>query len=130
MTHTRYETRHQIRQLAYFRMIHAPDLACRQCTRMDRRTFAILYHLLRTSVGLMSTKVVDVKGMVAMFLHILVHDVKSRVIQRDFVQFEETVSCHFNLVLLDMIRLHDELLKKPQPITNTCTDPRWRCFKV
>ena len=42
VTHTPYETRHQIRQLAYFCMIHASDLACRQSTRMDRRTFVIL----------------------------------------------------------------------------------------
>ncbi|KAA0048532.1 retrotransposon protein [Cucumis melo var. makuwa] len=36
---------------------------------MDRRTFAILCHLLRTVVGLSSTKIVDVEEMVAMFLH-------------------------------------------------------------
>ncbi|KAA0054744.1 putative nuclease HARBI1 [Cucumis melo var. makuwa] len=41
---------------------------------MDRRCFAILYHLLRTITGLTSTKVVDVEEMVAMFLHILAYD--------------------------------------------------------
>ncbi|XP_050941514.1 protein ALP1-like [Cucumis melo] len=53
---------------------------------MDRRCFAILCHLLRTIPGLTSTEVVDVEEMVAMFLHILAHDVKNRVIQREFMR--------------------------------------------
>ena len=69
-------------------------------------------------------------SMVAMFLHILAHDVKNRVIQRDFVRSGETVSRHFNLVLFAVLRLHNELLKKPQPVTTTCTDSRWSCFEV
>ncbi|KAA0036769.1 retrotransposon protein [Cucumis melo var. makuwa] len=32
------------------------------------------------------------------------------------------------MVLL-VIRLHDELLKKPQPVANDCTDQRWRWFE-
>ena len=130
VTHTPYQIRHQIRQLSYFRIIHSSDLVCRENTRMDGRIFSILCHLLRTIAGLTSIEIIDVKEMVAMFLHILAHDVKNRVIQRDFVRSGETVSRHFNLVLLAVLRLHDELLKKPQPVTNTCTDSRWRCFKV
>ncbi|KAL0556335.1 hypothetical protein IC582_004848 [Cucumis melo] len=83
---------------------------------MDRRCFAILCHLLRTIAGLMSTEVVHVEEMVAMFLHILVHDVKNRVIQREFMRSGETISSHFSIVLLVVIRLHEELLKKPQPV--------------
>ena len=67
VTHTPYEFKHQIRQLSYFRMIHSSDLICRESTRMDRRTFSILCHLLRTIVGLTSTEIVDVEEMVAMF---------------------------------------------------------------
>ncbi|KAA0035868.1 retrotransposon protein [Cucumis melo var. makuwa] len=33
------------------------------------------------------------------------------------------------MVLLAVIRLHEELLKKPQPVPNECTDQRWRWFK-
>ena len=130
VTHTPYEFRHQIRQLSYFCLIHSSDLVCHESTRMDIQTFFILCHLLRTIAGLTSIEIVDVEEMVAMFLHILVHDVKNKVIQRDFVRSGETVSRHFNLVLLAMLRLHDELLKKPQPMTNTCTDSRWSCSVV
>ncbi|KAL4028733.1 hypothetical protein IC575_011943 [Cucumis melo] len=92
------KTLHRIRELVYFRMIHEPDLVCRQSTRMDRQTFAILCHLLRNVAGLSSTEIVDVEKMVAMFLHVLAHDVKNRVIQWEFVRSGETVSRHFNIV--------------------------------
>ncbi|KAL0545975.1 hypothetical protein IC582_015879 [Cucumis melo] len=129
ITHIPHDTRHRIRQLAYFCMIHASDLVCRQSTRMDRRCSAILYHLLRTIGGLTSAKVIDVEEMVAMFLHILAHDVKNRIIQREFMRSGETIFRHFHMVLLAIIRLHDELLKKPQPVANDCTDQRWRWFE-
>ncbi|KAA0031730.1 retrotransposon protein [Cucumis melo var. makuwa] len=66
--------------------------------QMDRRTFAILCHLLRNVPGLSSIEIVDVEEMVAMFLHVLVHDVKNCVIQREFERSDETVSRYFNLV--------------------------------
>ncbi|KAL0534506.1 hypothetical protein IC582_028797 [Cucumis melo] len=130
ITHIPHDIRHKIRQLAYVRMINASDLVCHQSTRMDRRWFVILCHLLRTIGGLTSTEVVDVEEMVAMFIHILAHDVKNRVIQREFMQSGETIFCHFHIVLLAIIRLHDEFLKKPQPVANDCTDQRWRWFEV
>ncbi|KAL4037821.1 hypothetical protein IC575_001421 [Cucumis melo] len=98
LPHTPPDTRHRIRELAYFRMIHESDLVCRQSTRMDRRTFAILCHLLR-NVGLSSTEIVDVEEMVAMFLHVLAHDVKNRHTTR-ICTLGETRSRHFNIVLL------------------------------
>uniref|UniRef100_A0A1S3BNP1 Retrotransposon protein n=1 Tax=Cucumis melo TaxID=3656 RepID=A0A1S3BNP1_CUCME len=79
---------------------------------MDKGTFAILCHLLQTVSGLLSTEIVNVEKMVAMFLHVLAHDVKSRVIQREFVLSDETVSQHFNLVLLVVVRLYEELIKR------------------
>ncbi|KAA0067596.1 retrotransposon protein [Cucumis melo var. makuwa] len=96
---------------------------------MDRRTFAILCHLLRIVSGLSSTEIVDVEEMVAMFLHVLAHDVKNRVIQREFIQSGETVSRHFNLVLLAIVRLYEELIKRPVPMTNNCNDRSWKCFE-
>ncbi|KAL0540984.1 hypothetical protein IC582_021011 [Cucumis melo] len=45
-------------------MIHECDLVCRQSTQMDRRTFAILCHLLRTIAGLSLIEIVDVEEMV------------------------------------------------------------------
>lgn len=75
-------------------------------------------------------KIINVKEMVVMFLHVLVHDVKNREIQREFVWSGEIVSCQFNLVLLVVLRLHDDLLAKPQLVTNACIDSHWRHFEV
>ncbi|KAL0558899.1 hypothetical protein IC582_003482 [Cucumis melo] len=130
ITHTPSDTCHRIRQLAYFRMIHESDLVCRQSTHMDKGTFAILCHLLQTVSGLLSTEIVNVEKMVAMFLHVLAHDVKSRVIQREFVLSDETVSQHFNLVLLVVVRLYEELIKRHVSVTNNYNDQRWKCFEV
>ena len=130
LPHTPPDTRHRIRELAYFRMIHESDLVCWQSTRMDRQTFAIPCHLLRNVAGLSSTEIVDVEEMVAMFLHVLAHDVKNRVIQREFVRSGETVSRHFNIVLLAVLRLYEELIKRPVPVTSNCNDQRWKCFEV
>ncbi|KAL0556029.1 hypothetical protein IC582_004534 [Cucumis melo] len=130
ITHIPHDTRHRIRQLVYFRMIHASGLVCRQSTRMDRRCFAILCHLLRTIDGLTSTEVVDNEEMVEMFLHVLAHDMKNCVTQREFMRLGETISHHFNMVLLAIIQFHDKLLKKPQSVSNDCTDQRWRWFEV
>ncbi|KAA0066248.1 retrotransposon protein [Cucumis melo var. makuwa] len=94
-----------------------------------QRTFAILCHLLRTVSRLSSIEIVDIEEMVAMFLHVLANDVKNRFIQREFVQCGETVSQHFNLVLLAFVRLYEELIKRPVPVTNNCNDQRWKCFE-
>ncbi|KAA0066444.1 putative nuclease HARBI1 [Cucumis melo var. makuwa] len=74
---------------------------------MDRRCFTILCHLQQTRAGLESTKHVEVEEMVALFIHVLAHDVKNRQIQRKFVKLDETVSQHFNMVLMAILQLHD-----------------------
>ena len=51
LPHTPSDTRHRIRQLTYFRMIHESDFVYRKSTRMDMRTFAIQCHLLRIVAG-------------------------------------------------------------------------------
>jgi len=122
--------RHQIRQLNFFWLIYEDDQTCRENTRMDRRTFTILCQLLRMTGMLRPTKYVDVEEMVAIFLHIVAHDVKNRVMRRQFARSGETVSRHFNIVLNAILRLYDVLLRKLEPVTENCTDDRWRWFQV
>lgn len=80
--------------------------------------------------GLKPTKHMLVDEQVAMFLHILAHHVKNRVIQFEFGRSGETISRYFNFVLNAMMRLEGELFKTPEPIPNDSTDERWRWFKV
>ncbi|KAK9275051.1 hypothetical protein L1049_022309 [Liquidambar formosana] len=97
--------------------------------RMDMRTFKLLCSLLRTFERLTDTKNMSVEEQVAMFLHILAHHVKNRVINFRFVRSGETVSRHFNSVLNAVLRLEKLLFKTPEPITETCIEERWRLFK-
>ncbi|KAL5553402.1 hypothetical protein UlMin_040803 [Ulmus minor] len=91
-------------------MIHESDLACIENTRMNRRTFSILCQYLITIVGLKGTKNMDVEEMVVIFLHIISHDVKNRIMRRQFARSGETIGKQFNVVLNGMLRLHENCL--------------------
>ncbi|KAK3219194.1 hypothetical protein Dsin_013164 [Dipteronia sinensis] len=71
----------------------------------------------------------DVEEMVAIFLHIISHDVKNRIMRRQFARSGETVSRQFNVVLNAILCLHELLLKKPKPVLGDSTDSRWKWFK-
>ena len=98
--------------------------------RMCRAMFDRLCSMLDTIGGLKPTKNMLVNEQVAMFLHILAHHTKNRVIQFQFGRSGETISRHFNTVLKAMMQLDRELFKKPEPIPNDSTDERWKWFKV
>ena len=36
----------------------------------------------------------------------------------------------FNSVLNGILRLHETLLRQPDPVPENCTDDRWKMFKV
>ena len=97
---------------------------------MYRGTFDKLCHMLDTIGGLKPTKHMLVDEQVAMFLHILGHHVKNRVIQLGFGRSGETISRYFKLVLNATIRLQSLLLKKPEAIREDSNDHRWKWFKV
>ena len=68
---------------------------------------------------------VDVKEMVALFLHILVDHVKNQVIKFSFLRSTEIISKHFNLVLNAIIRPQGVLLKKKmEPTSKNSKDKR------
>ncbi|XP_061354410.1 protein ALP1-like [Gastrolobium bilobum] len=70
-----------------------------------------------------------VEEMLAIFLHILAHDVKNRIIKRQFMRSGETISRQFTNVLLSVIRCHTVLLKRPEPVPQNSTDEKWKWFK-
>ncbi|XLR19491.1 hypothetical protein S83_047403, partial [Arachis hypogaea] len=94
------------------------DETCIENTRMDRCAFHALCNMLKRGRRLEPSRNMGVEEMVAMFLHIIAHDVKIRVIKRQFVRSEETIS-----------RCHNLLLKKPQPFSQDRMDERWKWFK-
>ncbi|KAL4356269.1 hypothetical protein AHAS_Ahas09G0069800 [Arachis hypogaea] len=96
---------------------------------MDRCAFRALCNMLKRVGRLEPSRNMGVEEMVAIFLHIIAHDVKIRVIKRQFVRSEEIISRRFNDVLLAILRCHNLLLKKPQPFSQDRMDERWKWFK-
>lgn len=79
-----------------------------QNTMMDRAVFHKSYDMLRAIDGLLSTRHMVVQELVTIFLHILVHHVKNRMIRRQFVGSNKPISVHFSNVLLGN-KCHKEL---------------------
>ncbi|XP_052878904.1 uncharacterized protein LOC128285455 [Gossypium arboreum] len=111
------------------RLVDASDETCIEQVRMNRTTFFKLCEMLQTLGELKSSRNMLVDEQVAMFLHIISHHLKNRVIKHHFNRSGETVSRSFHNVLNAVIRLQDVLFKKAEPITANSTDPMWKWFK-
>ena len=112
------------------RLIHLTDEDCISNLRMDRNTFGKLCRILGERGGLTVGKVIGVEEQVAIFLEVLAHHKKNRIVRFDFKRSGATVCYYVHRVLGAILSLHSELLSKPNPVPNDCTDHRWRWFKV
>ncbi|XP_074349802.1 uncharacterized protein LOC141689421 isoform X1 [Apium graveolens] len=106
------------------------DRRCRDELRLDIPRFEKLCHLLETKGGLVSTKHVTVKEVVALFLHILAHDLKNRTIQAIFARSGETVSRQFHIVLGSLLKLRKDYIKKVDHSTSYVDDNQWKWFEL
>ncbi|KAG6394735.1 hypothetical protein SASPL_145325 [Salvia splendens] len=73
---------------------------------------------------------VRVEEQVALFLSILAHHKKIKVVKFDFARSGYTVSYYVHRVLRDVIRLQASLLATPEPVTDESTDNGWKWFPV
>ncbi|KAI8530456.1 hypothetical protein RHMOL_Rhmol11G0059800 [Rhododendron molle] len=111
------------------RLVRRSDVTCLEQLRMDRNCFMRLCNLIETVGGLSHSRSVCLEEKVAMFLYTIAHYHKNRVVKHHFFRSGQTVSRHFNDVLRAVIRLQGQLLVKPEPITQACTDDRWKIFQ-
>ncbi|KAJ9538116.1 hypothetical protein OSB04_030849 [Centaurea solstitialis] len=111
------------------RHVYENDTMAISQIRMSRRCFRKLCHMLETFGGLKPSRNMNIDEQVAIFLHILAHNVKNRVIICRFRRSGERISRHFARVCNATIRFHTRLLKKPEPVPDKSTDPRWKWFK-
>ncbi|KAL5569342.1 hypothetical protein UlMin_025917 [Ulmus minor] len=116
------------RQIVY-RLVYESDSISLDNLRMTRYAFSRLCTMLEVVGGLKSSKYLCVDEQVAMFLHILAHHMKNRVIKFQFMRSEQTITMYFHNVLHSIICLHGELLKRPDPIPTNSTYERWKWFK-
>ncbi|XP_063943220.1 uncharacterized protein LOC108208423 isoform X1 [Daucus carota subsp. sativus] len=105
------------------------DRICREQLRLDIRRFEKLCHLLETKGGLVTTKHVTVKEVVALFLHTLAHDLKNRTIQAVFARSGETVSRQFHIVLGSVLKLGKDYIRKVDHATSYVHDNQWKWFE-
>ncbi|XP_042032228.1 uncharacterized protein LOC121778906 [Salvia splendens] len=111
------------------RLVRVSDRSCIDNLRMDRNTFGRLCRILRDRAGLIDQKFVTVEEQVAIFLSILAHHKKTRVVGHDFMRSSETVSKYTHMVLRGVLTLHEIMLVKPNPVGDDCTGSRWKWFK-
>lgn len=91
---------------------------CQEQLRLDIGCFENLCHILQSKGRLMTTRNVTVKEIVALFLHILAHDLKNRTIQALFAHSGETVSRQFHVVLRSMLKIGKYYIKQVDHTTS------------
>ncbi|KAJ9540575.1 hypothetical protein OSB04_027081 [Centaurea solstitialis] len=96
---------------------------------MTRLCFKKLCDMLETYGGLRTNRFISIEEQVAIFLHIVAHNVKNRVMICRFHRSGDTISRVVSRVCNAIIRLHPQLLKKPEPVPDNSTDQRWKWFK-
>ncbi|KAG6382509.1 hypothetical protein SASPL_157821 [Salvia splendens] len=111
-----------VRQLD--RLVRVTDRACVDNLRMDRNTFGRLCRILRDRVGLIDQRLVSVEEQVAMFLCVLAHHKKSRIVEHNFMWSSQTVSKYIHIVLRGILTLHSIFLVNPTPIDEDCPERR------
>ncbi|XP_057787918.1 uncharacterized protein LOC131005117 [Salvia miltiorrhiza] len=79
--------------------------------------------------GLVDGNYVVVEEQVAIFVSVLAHHKKNRVVGFDFRWSGQTISHYVHAVLGAVLRLHDIFLAKPEAVSDDCTDGRWQWFK-
>ncbi|KAL8458193.1 hypothetical protein ACS0TY_035911 [Phlomoides rotata] len=110
-------------------LTQSSDVDCFNNFRMNRDTFNHFCYLLRHSGGLVGGRYVSVGEQVAIFLIVLSHHSKVRVVNFFFKRSSHTVHQHFHNVLTAVLNLHGILLASPTPVDDECTHPRWKHFK-
>ncbi|KAL8519612.1 hypothetical protein ACS0TY_010517 [Phlomoides rotata] len=118
----------QIEQLHF--LVGQNDETCKDHIRMNTDCFNRLCYLLRNLGGLRDTRHVSISEQVSIFLTVLSHHTKNRVIKHSFKRSGYTISKHFNTVLNTLLKLYTVLLVTPEPVLEYSSDYRWKYFKV
>ncbi|XP_019263405.1 PREDICTED: uncharacterized protein LOC109241137 [Nicotiana attenuata] len=94
-------------------LLSANDDVCREMLRMDKHVFHKLCSILRQRGMLRDTPGVMIEEQLAIFLNIVGHNERNRVIQERYQHSGETISRHFNNVLRAIKSLSREFLQLP-----------------
>ncbi|KAL5581332.1 hypothetical protein UlMin_013774 [Ulmus minor] len=101
-------------------LVYESEATCVAQLRVNRLAFTNLCTMLESRGGLRASKYLQIDEQVAIIY---------RVIKFQFLRSGETAIKYFHNVLHLGIRLHGELLKKPEPVLENSTDEIWKWFK-
>ncbi|KAM5552584.1 hypothetical protein ABKV19_027095 [Rosa sericea] len=98
-------------------VLNGHDVVFQEMFRMDKNVFHKLCDILRQRGMLRDTAGVMIEEQLGIFLNIIGHNERNRVIQERFHHSGETISRHFNNVLKAVKSLSREFLQTPSPST-------------
>lgn len=93
------------------RLYRGTEADCIEQLRVSKRTFFKLCKILKEKGQLVRTRNVPTTEAVAMFFHILAHNLKYRVVHFSYCRSKETISRQFNNVLRAVMKVSREYLK-------------------
>lgn len=118
LTYGPMSQRDQERQIYLNRIYNSTDTECVDMLRMRRAPFFELCNLLRTRHLLSDSIHSSVEEQVAMFLHVVGHNQRFRVVHQSFVRSIETVSRYFREVLFAIGELRNDMIRPPSNETS------------
>jgi hypothetical protein len=93
------ERKHSVRKYLLKEMYDSTEVACYDQLRLTKRNFHDLCAMLREKCGLRDSVYVSVEEKVAMFLLVVGHGLKMRLLRGTYKRSLETISRHFSDVL-------------------------------
>jgi hypothetical protein len=120
----------QHRQRTLHMIYNYNDAECISMLRMRRAPFFTLCNLLRTRGLVPETNGCSIEEQVAMFLHVVGHNQRFRVVHQSFRRSIETVHRIFHQVLFVVGELRGDMIKPPSTATHpkVMGSPRWYPF--
>ncbi|KAL8534643.1 hypothetical protein ACS0TY_010613 [Phlomoides rotata] len=112
-----------------YRLFTISEMDCISNLRMDRNSFAHLCFMMREVGGLVDHMYVNVEEQVSMFLSLLTHHKKNRVIKFDYLRSGQTVSHYIHIIFKAILKMHTIFLVTHAPVPANSTNPRWKWFR-
>lgn len=101
---------------------------CYDKLRLTKRNFHDLCAMLREKCGLKDSTLFTVEENVAMFLQVVGHGIKMRMLGGTYQRSLETISRNFSTVLSAILSLSGDFIKLPDPTVNPPNDYKWQLF--
>jgi hypothetical protein len=110
------------------RNLYGSNIYCSDSLRLSKTSFYDLCAILRERCGLQDNLNVPVEEKLAIFLLILAHAVKMRLIRSTYGWSLEPISRHFNEILQCILSLSHEFIKLADSDVSQPEDPKWKWF--